>query len=721
MIDACTASIRALPGSGKLWAIYLRSLARNHRGEAEIVEAFSRALAAGQCEKDVTSLAELLLGRCDAEKELVLLAAAGEQGVPIEKADLTGDTGKFSQVFAVAESCFPMLAGQRNPDPEVRLERFLSGWCERFGAETAILADSVWDSALRLQQTNSKAWYEGIQYCIRTGQVAKARSLFKQISGRPGVENRTQLLDAWTTFEHVYGSSADILYAQRKVKMETEKAWAAYYKQYSAQQQYQPASIDAAASTSTATTNGKRAAEDKPSHQAHDRQGTPDASKRNKMQGKPKTKDRENCSVLVSQLPADSTDLDLRTLFRGCGTIVDISGPRQVADGSATALVEFDDREAVPAARTRDKKQVRGAEVAVHVGHECTLYVTNFPEETTDEDIRARFGQYGSVFDVRWPSKKFSSSRRFCYVELTTPDSAKAALHENGRKLSDLHTLQVALSDPNRRKQRTDAHANERELYVTGLPHNAIDAEVRALFEPHGTVEGFRMPSNDAGKVRGIAFVDYSTPLEAQKAVAELNGAAYGGKSLKVTIANKGSNAPKLGGAQGFRSRAVRLRGLPDDAQEALIQQLVERVTGLGSVKKVEWTPGPSSGGEAIVELQDPPTAGKLLLTPNLTYAGSHALALSSLESAGAATAASLGASAGRIAPTPASATAFAPRVAQRGRAGGRGRGRGGIGFVPSRPNNKPADAMETDEQTSEASTSGLAPKGQDAFRAMLR
>jgi len=31
------------------------------------------------------------------------------------------------------------------------------------------------------------------------------------------------------------------------------------------------------------------------------------------------------------------------------------------------------------------------------------------------------FHQYGLIFDVRWPSKKFKATRRFCYVQYTSP------------------------------------------------------------------------------------------------------------------------------------------------------------------------------------------------------------------------------------------------------------------------------------------------------------
>ncbi|KDN36355.1 hypothetical protein K437DRAFT_229791 [Tilletiaria anomala UBC 951] len=611
VLDSCAQAVRSLPGSGKTWAIYLRNLARLHRGEVEVAEAFNRALSNGQCLQDPASWADLLLGRCDAEKEFVLLAAAAEQGVSVENVVLAGDVARFSQVFGVIEFCMQLAPTQPLPDPEVRLERFASGWCERCGAETAALADELWEKTLTAQPKNAKAWHEAAQYCIRTSQAAKARSLFKQVSGKPGLENKAQLLDAWLAFEHVYGGCAEIEYAARKVKEETERAWDAYYRSYAAQQgQYnQLAQLPPKASSSSA--NGKRCAEDvldpaEASTSFHAMRTSNEASKKSKALQKGPTKDRENCSVLVSRLPQGSTEQDLRVLFRGCGEIVDISGPKALTDGTAAALVEFSDRGAIGAARTRDKKQVRGSEVAVHIGHECTLYVTNFPEATADEDIRSRFGKYGSIFDVRWPSKKYASRRRFCYVELTSPEAARLALAEDGQHLSELNTLQVALSDPERRKMRSDANVNEREVYITGIHPNAVEAEVRALFELHGTVEGFRMPLSDAGKAKGIGFVDYRTPLEAQKAVAQVNGSTYQGKALKVSIANKPSGPVRVGGGQGFRSRSIRLHGLPDDAQEALIQQLVEKVVGAGAVKKVEWNPGPESRGEAIVEMVDP-------------------------------------------------------------------------------------------------------------------
>jgi squamous cell carcinoma antigen recognized by T-cells 3 len=96
-------------------------------------------------------------------------------------------------------------------------------------------------------------------------------------------------------------------------------------------------------------------------------------------------------------------------------------------------------QDSVPAALTKDKRRLHGSEIAVHLAWRSTLYVTNFPAKVDDAFVRYLFGQvgfpwiltsflpvyflaqYGTLFDVRWPSKKFNASRRFCYVQFVSP------------------------------------------------------------------------------------------------------------------------------------------------------------------------------------------------------------------------------------------------------------------------------------------------------------
>ncbi|WFD43251.1 Splicing factor [Malassezia psittaci] len=420
-------------------------------------------------------------------------------------------------------------------------------------------------------------------------------------------------------------------------------------------------------------------------------------SKKNRTDVTPPSRDREFSSIMVSNLPPHAQASDLLKFFKECDGILEIVGPRPErtvdceSPSSSAAQVEFQDREAAATARTRDLKRIGEHEVHIAPSYLCTLYVTNFPPETNDEQIREQFGKYGSLFDVRWPSRKFVQSRRFCYVQYTMPGYAQAALVEHGKQWTDEFALQVFLSNPSHKKQRTDANANERELYMTGLPRNAQKEDIKKFFEQHAPVEDVRLPLRPDGKSRGIAFISFHNAIEARRAMQATNSTRFLGRLVAVMLSEAGrhSSAPKPEDPELKRARSVVVSGLPQDAQEAVIQQVIEKALGSNSVQRVFWTPArhdSSATADSLVELQDAETAGRALLLANLDYDG-HPLRIEPQRSF--------------------THHALTPRTASRGR--GRGRG-GALGFA--RVHNK--------EHTAEPVSQDNAHNGQDKFRALL-
>lgn len=57
-----------------------------------------------------------------------------------------------------------------------------------------------------------------------------------------------------------------------------------------------------------------------------------------------------------------------------------------------------------------------------------------------------------------------------------------SALSLHGRELEPDQPLTVYISDPTRRQTRTDASANNREIYVAGLAKSVKEADLRILF-----------------------------------------------------------------------------------------------------------------------------------------------------------------------------------------------------------------------------------------------
>ncbi len=78
------------------------------------------------------------------------------------------------------------------------------------------------------------------------------------------------------------------------------------------------------------------------------------------------------------------------------------------------------------------------------------------------------------------------------------------------------------------------------KLYVGNLPYSATEDELRESFSQCGTVMSVKIISDrETGRSKGFAFVEMSSEDEATMAITNLNGAALGGRPLKISFANK--------------------------------------------------------------------------------------------------------------------------------------------------------------------------------------
>jgi len=90
------------------------------------------------------------------------------------------------------------------------------------------------------------------------------------------------------------------------------------------------------------------------------------------------------------------------------------------------------------------------------------------------------------------------------------------------------------------------------KLFVGNLSFNVTENDLQDAFAAHGTVmETNLMTDRSTGRSRGFAFVTMSTPEEAQKAIAAMQGASLDGRALTVNVARPREERP--GGGRGPR------------------------------------------------------------------------------------------------------------------------------------------------------------------------
>jgi cold-inducible RNA-binding protein len=102
-----------------------------------------------------------------------------------------------------------------------------------------------------------------------------------------------------------------------------------------------------------------------------------------------------------------------------------------------------------------------------------------------------------------------------------------------------------------------------KNLFVGNMSFQTTESELTELFKPFGQITRVRVVMDrETGRARGFAFVEMPNDDEASKAIAALDGAALGGRNIKVNEARPkeaggfrpsggGGNRPYSGGGGG--------------------------------------------------------------------------------------------------------------------------------------------------------------------------
>jgi RNA recognition motif-containing protein len=91
-----------------------------------------------------------------------------------------------------------------------------------------------------------------------------------------------------------------------------------------------------------------------------------------------------------------------------------------------------------------------------------------------------------------------------------------------------------------------------KKIYVGNFSFHMTEQELRALFEPFGTIDSASVATDrDTGRSRGFGFVQMPNDEEAEKAMAALNGKDSGGRALTVNEARPQAPRSGFGGGGG--------------------------------------------------------------------------------------------------------------------------------------------------------------------------
>ncbi|GMJ05597.1 POLY(A) BINDING PROTEIN 8, poly(A) binding protein 8 [Hibiscus trionum] len=229
------------------------------------------------------------------------------------------------------------------------------------------------------------------------------------------------------------------------------------------------------------------------------------------------------------------------------------------------------------------------------------VYVKNLSESISDEDLKKIFGEFGTITSAVVMRGSDGKSKGFGFINFENVDDAARAVESlNGKKYDDKEwyvgkaqkkserEAELKLQFEQTMKEAADKFQGS-NLYIKNLDDSITDEIFNELFSPYGSVTSCKVMRDPSGISKGSGFVAFSTPEEASRALAKMNGKMVISKPLYVAL------------AQRKEERRARL--------QAQFSQMRSLALGPSVAQRMPmYSPGGSGLGQQIYYGQGPPT-----------------------------------------------------------------------------------------------------------------
>ena len=181
------------------------------------------------------------------------------------------------------------------------------------------------------------------------------------------------------------------------------------------------------------------------------------------------------------------------------------------------------------------------------------VYVKNLPVSWDKAKLDEFFGKFGSITSsVVAYDQATNEGRGFGFVNFATHEEATAAIEgamntvvgegEAAKKLYACRALKKAERERQKREYYEQARLARQQrwagcnLYLKFLPENMTSDRLTALFSKFGTITSVKLITHADGANTGVAFVCFTTPEEASKAISEMSATPVEGKPIYVAL-----------------------------------------------------------------------------------------------------------------------------------------------------------------------------------------
>lgn len=169
------------------------------------------------------------------------------------------------------------------------------------------------------------------------------------------------------------------------------------------------------------------------------------------------------------------------------------------------------------------------------------IFIKNLHPDIDNKTLHDTFSSFGNILSCKIATDANGNSRGFGFVHYDNAESANEAIENvNGMLLNDLEVYVGShILKKDRESKWQELIENYTNIYVKNFSLEWSKEDLEKLFTPFGKITSFYLASDEAGKSRGFAFINYENHEDAVKAVEALNNKDFDGKVLYVGRAQK--------------------------------------------------------------------------------------------------------------------------------------------------------------------------------------
>lgn len=288
----------------------------------------------------------------------------------------------------------------------------------------------------------------------------------------------------------------------------------------------------------------------------------------------PKAANPNKTNLYVSNMPLTMTNEQFLGLFQPHGTINKYKLGKRLNDRGeemAYGFVDFSsETEAQAAIANVDGFMFESKRLEVKLALppktqllklKSNVYVANLPASMTKEEIDGMFSPFGRIVMSRVLVKEGGASLGRALVRFESEEAASAAITAvNGRQIPDAERpLLVRLAEDPKHRGGRFQHQHQHQyharghptyapgatgstnVYVANVPKSYTQEDLERAFSPFGTIVSSKVMLDAEMVSRGIGFVKFATPEQADTAIRFMNNKTppKGEQRLFVRYASK--------------------------------------------------------------------------------------------------------------------------------------------------------------------------------------